>query len=55
MFAHNTDPSQDVVEFKRGKYAVLLDCGGAGGEPKKYYPTEKMYLTVAHVVHKHLG
>jgi hypothetical protein len=54
VFAHNSDPSQDVIEFTRGKYAVLLDSGQAGGSPKNVYPTEKMYLTVAHAVYKHL-
>jgi hypothetical protein len=54
VFAHDSDPSQDVIEFKRGKYAVLLSSGQAGGSPKNVYPTEKMYLTVAHAVYKHL-
>jgi hypothetical protein len=54
VFAHNSDPSEDVIEFKRGKYAVLLSSGEAGGVAKNIYPTEKMYLTVAHAVYKHL-
>jgi hypothetical protein len=54
VFAHNKDPSQDVIEFKRGKYAVLLSSEQAGGSPKNVYPTENMYLTVAHAVYKHL-
>ena len=36
--------------FKRGKYAVLLTSIEAGGVAANHYPTEKMYLTIAHAV-----
>jgi hypothetical protein len=54
VFAHDRDPSQDVIEFERGKDAVLISSEEAAGEPAKDYPTEKMYLTVAHAVYAHL-
>jgi hypothetical protein len=55
VFAHSSDPSSDVVEFARGRYAILLASGQAGGSPANDYPTEADYLTVAHAVYKHLG
>jgi len=40
--------------FKRGKYAVLLTSIEAGGVAANHYPTESMYLTIAHAVFGHL-
>jgi hypothetical protein len=54
LFVHNAHPADDAVVFKRGRYAVLLTSIEAGGVAANHYPTEKMYLTIAHAVYGHL-
>lgn len=54
LWVHDADPADDAVVFKRGKYAVLLTSIEAGGVAANHYPTEKMYLTIAHAVFGHL-
>jgi hypothetical protein len=54
VFVHDAQPADDAVIFKRGRYAVLLTSIEAGGVAANHYPTEKMYLTIAHAVFAHL-
>ena len=54
LFVHDAHPADVAIVFKRGRYAVLLTSIEAGGVAANHYPTEKMYLTIAHAVFAHL-
>ena len=54
LFVHDAHPTDDAIVFKRGRYSVLLTSIEAGGVAANHYPTEKMYLTIAHAVFAHL-
>jgi hypothetical protein len=48
------DKNDATLLFTRGAYTVLIDPTRIGGASADY-PAETQYLTLAHLIYKHLG